>query len=83
MKHALLDILCCPLTHRPLKKAPRDLLDSINRRIAAGEVRNRDGEAVTEPLSAALVTLDQQLLYPVVDDIPDLLPGSGITLEDA
>jgi uncharacterized protein YbaR (Trm112 family) len=83
MKHALLDILCCPLTHRPLKKAPRDVIEAVNRRIAAGEVRNRDDRPVTEPLTAALVTLDQHLLYPVVDDIPDLLPGSGIALEDA
>lgn len=82
MKHALLDILCCPLTHRPLKKAPRDLLDRVNRGIGDGEIRNRDGETVSAPIAEGLVTLDGGVLYPVVDDIPNLLPGAGIALED-
>lgn len=82
MKNALLDILCCPMTHRPLKKAPRDLLESVNRRIADRDLVNRDGSRLTEPLKQGLVTLDGAVLYPVIDDIPNLLPGAGIPLKD-
>lgn len=82
MKNALLDILCCPMTHRPLKKAPRDLLESVNRRIADRDLVDRDGSRLTEPLKQGLVTLDGAVLYPVIDDIPNLLPGAGIPLKD-
>jgi len=68
----LLDILCCPITRRPLKKLDQIGLDQVNRTITEGTVRNHGGNEITEPLAAALVTTDGDLIYPVLDGVPVL-----------
>lgn len=77
----LLSILVCPDDRTPLKLADASLLSVVNRAIAAGTVKNKAGEAVAEPLSAALVRLDRTLLYPIVDQIPILLLDAAIPLD--
>lgn len=74
----LLDIICCPVTHVPLKIMPEATLHRLNTRIEAGRVRQRDDSPVTEPLEQALITTDERLAYPVRDDIPVLLEEQGI-----
>lgn len=81
MDKKLLAILCCPVSHRELRPARGDLLKQINTGIAAGRIANRDGKPLEAPLSEALVTDDDKLVYPVVDGIPVLLEGEGIGLE--
>ncbi len=73
MDSRLLEILCCPITHRPLACMDEALLVRINEAIAAGKVRNHGGEELTQPLTGALVTPEGDLVYPVRDDIPVLL----------
>jgi len=69
----LLEILCCPITQRPLERlAEADLL-AVNAAIAAGKVRNHGGAALVEPLPAALVTSAGDLVYPMLDGVPQLL----------
>lgn len=68
----LLDILCCPITRRPLKKLDTAGLDQLNRAIAEGTVRNHGGNEITAPLHAALVTMEGDLVYPVRDGVPVL-----------
>ncbi len=77
----LLKILVCPETKQPLRQADRSVLEKVNERIARGDLRNRDGQEVTEPIEEALVTLDGAVLYPVRDGIPVLLIGESISLE--
>ncbi|MGD8808212.1 MAG: Trm112 family protein [Gammaproteobacteria bacterium] len=77
---AVLDILCCPLTHVPLELLRADRLARLNECIAAGIVKNESKQLVTDPLSAALVTRDGKLAYPIRDDIPVLLIDQGIAL---
>ncbi len=80
VKDTLLEILVCPATRRPLSRmAPEDLAD-LNRRIEAGEVENRAGRRLDQPLSEALVREGDDLAYPVEDDIPVLLSEEGIPL---
>jgi len=79
----LLDIICCPATHQPLKLAPAPLLARLNARIESGQLRYRDDSAVTEPLDQALVTTDDRLAYPIRDDIPVLLEEQGIVVAQA
>lgn len=79
----LLDIVCCPATHLPLRLMPDSLLDQLNAGIAAGAVRQRDDKLVTEPLEQALMTEDQRLAYPIRDDIPMLLEELGIAIAQA
>jgi uncharacterized protein YbaR (Trm112 family) len=76
----LLEILCCPETHQKLRWADAQLLDQLNRRIAAGQVRNRAGQPVRQPLEAGLVRHDGQVLYPVWSGLPRLLIDEAIPL---
>ena len=48
--------------------------------IAAGSIKNRAGEAVTEAVHGALVREDDELAYPVRDDIPVMLIDEQIAL---
>lgn len=79
----LLDIICCPSTHLPLKLMPESLLDQLNARIEAGELRQRDDTPITEPLEQALMTEDERLAYPIRDDIPLLLEEYAILIAQA
>lgn len=76
----LLAILCCPETHQPLTLASAQALEAVNRRIAAGGVKNRSGESVSEKLEGALIRSDGQLLYPVRGGIPVMLIDQAIPL---
>ncbi len=74
----LLEILCCPISKSPLARLARSRLEKLNRSIAAGEVDQIDGTVVSEALSEALITADDKVIYPVIDDIPVLLSERGI-----
>jgi uncharacterized protein YbaR (Trm112 family) len=77
---ALLKILCCPDTRQPLRWATADQVAALNAQIAAGTRRNAGGVLVTEPVEGALIREDSQVLYPVRDGIPALLPEEGMPL---
>lgn len=81
MDKKLLSILCCPITHKGLSLARADLMQSVNKAIVDGRLVNRDGAALTSVLREALVTDDGKLLYPVDDDIPVLLEGECVSLD--
>ena len=81
MDKRLLTILRCPVSHKGLSEAKRDQLDRINAAIAAGELSNHDGSKLEKPLDQALVTDDGKRVYPIVDDIPVLLEGESISME--
>ena len=69
----LLEILCCPITRRPLQELHSDVLERINTAIASGKIRNHGGAEIDQPLVAALVTIDGDLVYPLRNGIPVLL----------
>ena len=81
MEKRLLQILRCPATHKGLALARREILGRVNAAIESGNLNNREGIAVTEPLKEALVTDDSKLLYPIADGIPVLLESESISLE--
>jgi len=74
----LLEILCCPVSKTPLIRLPASKLDNLNQAIAEGQIQAVNGEAVTEPLTEALITEDSRVIYPVTDNIPILLEEKGI-----
>ena len=78
----LLDILACPETKEPVALADETLIAKLNAAIAAGTLRNRAGEQVTEKIDGGLVRVDQKYLYPIRDDIPIMLIDEGIPLEN-
>jgi len=79
---SLVEILACPETHQPVTVADEATVSKVNAAIAAGKVKNRDGEAVIEPIQTGLIREDKQYLYPVRDDIPVMLIGEAIALAD-
>ena len=81
MDKRLLTILRCPVTHKGLAIARRDVLERVNAAIAAGSVANRDGTVLSEPLDEALITDDDKLAYPINHGIPVLLEGESINLD--
>lgn len=81
MDKKLLNILCCPVSHKGLVPARAELMASVNEAIAAGRLANRDGATLDRPLNEALVTDDGKLLYPVDDGIPVLLEGESVSLD--
>ena len=81
MDKKLLTILCCPVTHKGLKLAGKSDLSRVNTAIEQGNLTNRDGATLHEPLSEALITDDKKLLYPVKNGIPVLLEGESVSME--
>ena len=77
----LLQILACPVTHQSLAEADAALIEKLNSRIAAGELKNVGGEVVSDPLEAALAREDGKLAYPIRDSIPVLLENEGLPVE--
>jgi len=76
----LLEILACPETKQPLTFATSALLERLNNRIRQGQLTNRRGTSVTEPIDGGLVRQDGQYLYPIRDDIPIMLIDEAIPL---
>ena len=76
----LLKILCCPETHQDLRLADQSLVEKLNTQIAAGALKNRSGQPVSEKLEAGLIRSDGQFLYPVRQDIPVMLVDEAIPL---
>jgi len=81
MDKKLLSILCCPITHKDLLPARKELLARVNAAIEAGTLTDRDGTVPDHALEEALVTDDGKILYPVNDGIPVLLEGAAVYLD--
>ncbi len=77
----LLDMLCCPETKEDVALAEAGVIAELNRRIEAGKLKNRGGEAVKEKLDGGLVRADRKYLYPIREDIPIMLIDEAIPLE--
>ncbi len=76
----LLEILACPETKEPVALAESELVDRINTAIAAGQVKNRGGEPVTDAIDGGLIRGDGRYLYPIRDEIPIMLIEEAIPL---
>ncbi len=77
---SLVAILACPETHQPVKVADEATVSKVNAAIAAGSLKNRDGEAVSEAIESGLIREDGAYLYPVREGIPVMLIGEAIAL---
>lgn len=78
----LLDILVCPETKNPLMPADSALVERLNLMIKAGRIKDRSGRQVKTLLQGGLVTKENSnCIYPVIDDIPVLLPEDSIPLD--
>lgn len=78
MDKRLIDILCCPVSKRPLRPLTAAERDNLNGAIRAGSLDTVAGEKVTEAITEGLITTDGKLVYRVEDGIPVMLPEAGI-----
>jgi len=76
----LLEILVCPDDLSALRLATAAELSALNAKIAAGQVKNRAGQAVTSEVKEGLIRADGKYLYVVDDDIPVMLIDEAIPL---
>lgn len=76
----LLSMIVCPESRQKLRVADDAIVAELNRKIAAGELKNVAGDVVKSPLDSGLVREDGAVLYPIVDGIPILLADEGIAL---
>ena len=77
----MLDILACPEDKTPVKLAEASLIEEINRRIEAGSLKNRAGNAVEKKIDGGLIREDGKYLYPIEDEIPIMLIDEAISLD--
>ena len=77
----LLDILCCPETKQAMTLLDPASLDILNRKIANGELQNKGGNLVKEPLDGGLIRSDKKIAYPIREMIPIMLIEEGIPTE--
>jgi uncharacterized protein YbaR (Trm112 family) len=76
----LIEILRCPQDRSPLHLADATLVAKLNRAIAANELKNVAGETFEKPLDGGLIRAAGDLLYPIIDEIPVMLPDEAIDL---
>lgn len=76
----LLAILCCPETKQGLSVLSQENLQIVNDHIQKGQLKNKGGEIIKDPLDGGLLREDQQVLYAIRDQIPIMLIEEGIMI---
>jgi uncharacterized protein YbaR (Trm112 family) len=77
----LLRMLRCPEDNSELSAADDDLVKRVNSAIREGRLVNCAGTRLERPLDGGLLRADGGVMYPIMDDIPVLLRGDGISLD--
>ncbi len=77
----LLEILCCPETKQAMTLLDAASLEILNRKIADGELHNKGGNMVKEPLDGGLLRSDKKVTYPIRETIPIMLIEEGILID--
>lgn len=78
MDKRLLDILCCPTSHAPLRPLSAVELDAVNRAIEAGQLQDEGGRPCAGMFDEGLITRDGRTIYRIDDGIPVLLAEEAI-----
>jgi uncharacterized protein YbaR (Trm112 family) len=76
----LIEILRCPQDGSRLHEAPPEVIDAINDAIDAGTAISVAGERPSKRIDGGLIREAGDLLYPVIDEIPVMLPDEAIQL---
>lgn len=76
----LLAMLRCPQDQSALTQADAELIEKVNHAIAASGLTNMAGQKLKREIDGGLVRADGLVMYPVVDEIPVMLPDEAIEL---
>lgn len=74
----VLDLIRCPITLEKLEVAPALLVERLCASLRSGTLTNRLGASVTDDFHSGLVNASKSWFYPVIDDIPTLVPDEAI-----
>lgn len=77
----LLNLLVCPETRDKLSLADDALVAKVNTAIQKGTLKSRSGTPIKTRIDAGLVRPDGNVLYAIIDNIPNLLIDDAITLD--
>lgn len=83
MKQDLLNLLICPITKENLKLGNQNFLQTLNERIGSNKVTNLKGHSINKKLEKVLVNDSETYAYPVISEIPVLLPDEAIGLAES
>ena len=82
MDRQLLEILVCPKSKKKLQSADSRIIEKVNDKINSGECRDISLNTVEEPLTDALLQPEEQILYPVRNEIPVMIYEQAIDISD-
>jgi uncharacterized protein YbaR (Trm112 family) len=80
MENWLLDLLCCPESHQPLRLGTAAEVERLNASIASGKARTRGGETPSQSVHGLLIRQDEAWGYVIRDEIPVLLVDQAVAL---
>jgi len=80
LDESLLQMLQCPQDHSPLTLAEIQIVERLNRGIDAGWVVNVGGHRLKKRIDGGLVRQAGDLLYPILHEIPVMLPDEAVPL---
>ena len=78
MPNWVLDLIRCPITLEKLEFAPAELVERLRASSRDGALTNRLGANVTADFQSGLLNESKSWFYPVVDEIPTLVPDEAI-----
>ena len=78
MQQEISTLLRCPENGSALAAIDDAMLHDINAAIRSGQLVNRSGKRVEQPIDGGLMRAEGDLLYPIVDQIPVLLRDEAI-----
>ena len=73
MDEETLKILRCPKTKESLQLLSMDKLEKLNKQISESKVSSMDGSIVNSLFKECLINKSEDIIYPVIDEIPILI----------
>jgi uncharacterized protein len=77
MDESLLELLCAPGSHAPLRLADSVELASMNSLIQLRMLKNRNGSTLDTQLDGSLICESERRCYPIRDGLPVLIAGEA------
>lgn len=77
-----LELIRCPVTRSRLTPGDEALLQALNQRITDGQLVNRIGQAVTDPVEAVMVNADGDVACAVRQGIVQLIGDETLVIPE-